>query len=125
MKKLYSIILMVSFLVGALQPVLPMIEYHLFEGDVISFFYSNGNETTEEEAMCIAVEIPAPLQQQDEDRDLLDTEFYPIPVKSCEENGTTILPLQGESYAFEIDQMITHFRDPSSPPPKDQWILTV
>jgi len=37
MKKIYSIILLIAYLVGTLQPVIPMFDYQLNQGSVIEY----------------------------------------------------------------------------------------
>ncbi|MEX0648830.1 MAG: hypothetical protein WEA56_12550 [Balneolaceae bacterium] len=118
MKKYYSTILLLAFMVGALQPVLPMIEYHLFEGSLISLFSDRGEAESTDEAMCIAVMTPSSDEYQGEDPGLLDMDYYPIPVKSSGETGFMILPVYGEQFTFVHNKTIPFYTDPSPPPPK-------
>lgn len=117
MKKYYSIILLVSFVIGTLQPILPMLEYHLFEGDITTLLTADGSLTKDTESMCIAVELPDSGSEEN-DSELLDIDYYPIPVKSNDETGMAILPVRGEQFIFIDNKVISPARDPSSPPPK-------
>jgi hypothetical protein len=43
MKKIHSIILLFAFLVGAVQPIVPLLEYHFFKESIIELFCENRN----------------------------------------------------------------------------------
>lgn len=117
MKKYYSIILLGSFVIGTLQPILPMLEYSLFEGDIITLLAADGSLTKDTESMCIALEFPG-TDSEEHDEELLNIDYYPIPVKSNDETGMAILPVRGEKFVYIDSKVFSPARDPSSPPPK-------
>src|SRR5690625_2801176 len=80
MKKLYSYILLLSFFTGAIQPVLPMVEYIFSEeGEIAALFIGSCDTicsmTTEE----MDVE-ESKLSDFPDAEDLLDIEYCPIPI---------------------------------------------
>ncbi|MDR8390756.1 hypothetical protein NC796_06390 [Aliifodinibius sp. S!AR15-10] len=82
MKRTYSIILLLTFLVGTLQPILPMIEYQLFEGSIIELLSSKADNSEESCTMvrCL-VDTDCLCCGEDEDLQLLDTDYYPLALK--------------------------------------------
>lgn len=79
MKKIYSIILLLTFLVGTLQPILPMIEYQLFEGDIIELLASSDKESCE--VVRDFENNDCQKSEDHEDQQLLDTDYYPLALK--------------------------------------------
>jgi hypothetical protein len=79
MKKIYSIILLFTFLIGTLQPIMPMIEYQLFEGDIAELLDDDTCTTLD---CCMLVQSKADVNcpdcDIDENQQLLDTDFYPL-----------------------------------------------
>lgn len=79
MKKIYSVILLLTFLIGTLQPIMPMIEYQLFKGDIAELLAGDTCATPD---CCTPIQGKAEIDCTDCDIDdndrLLDTDFYPL-----------------------------------------------
>lgn len=118
MKKLYSCILLFSFLTGVIQPVLPMVEVvYTAEGNLASLlssvdaeFCSLSCDTSDHDA-CEKCDYP------DSDT-LLDIEFYPIPLQVAEYSGTQILYKSTGLYSGGDDKLILGYYSTIPPPPK-------
>ena len=82
MKRIFSFILLFSLWVGIMQPVLPMMEYQLFEGSILELLDS---ESGDSEAACKIVHYLMITDcsncGSDIDQKLLDTDYYPITLK--------------------------------------------
>lgn len=105
MKRIYSVILLFTFLIGALQPIMPMIEFQLFKGSVVELLAHDFCHSIESCKMtyCL-VNADCSSDQDDNNQQLLDTDFYPlalqittIPSPEAFLIGQTIdLPIIGE-----------------------------
>lgn len=82
MKRIFSVILLFSLWVGIMQPVLPMIEYQLFEGSIMELLDSNpeGSEASCTVAHSLLVSDCSNCGSE-ADSKLLDTDYYPITLK--------------------------------------------
>lgn len=78
MKKIYSVILLISLLVGTLQPIPPMIEYQLHEGDIIELLGFGDDNTEMNCQMTISAMEECETQEAQTDRSLLDLDYYPL-----------------------------------------------
>lgn len=117
MKKIYSVILLLTFLVGTLQPIMPMIEYQLFEGDLIELLSGDvcfSDEICEMISCLRNVDCPS----CDDDQNLLDTNYYPLAIKITSEP-----PLDGFfiGAVFDlpiVDEVTNPTQLPNPPPPR-------
>jgi len=111
--KYYAFILLASFVVGISQPVVPMINYHLNQGSIADFFFSNHSEH-EDLNICTICDCgeSLPLPQ------LLNLDYYPVPVLNSSIQTTAILPHLSEHYNFINQAWKSPFSTPASPPPK-------
>lgn len=78
MKRLYSVILLISLLVGTLQPILPMIEYQLDGGDIIELLGFGDDNTEMGCRMATCLMEDCGTQEAETDRSLLDLDYYPL-----------------------------------------------
>ena len=119
MKRIFSVILLFSLWVGIMQPVLPMIEYQLFEGNIMELL---DRESGKSEAAC---EIAHSLMisectncGSEADNKLLDTDYYPITLKI----GTSPDPhafMNGSIlYLSQNRNLASPAFLPNSPPPR-------
>lgn len=118
MKKLYSYILLLSFFTGAMQPVLPMAEYIFSEEGEIAALFSESCDNicsilTEEMADedCKFCDYP-------DAEDLLDIEFYPIPLQVASSSSAHILYKTAAIYSAGDDQLKDFYYSTIPPPPK-------
>jgi hypothetical protein len=120
MKKVYSAILLISFLAGIIQPVVPMAEYHLQKGGLFELIKMNGEQINHSpENFCSHDELTLPDDwKTDHHEILIDTEFYPIPIKPDLLNKQTILPVIYKGYKcmnWSLDEI---FLKRYTPPPR-------
>src|SRR5699024_2442461 len=84
MKRFYSVILLMSFLVGPLQPILPMIEYQMHEGSVLEFFSHDkslsGVVNTND---CFVAHISDSDPDADHEQSLLNDNYYPLGIDTA------------------------------------------
>lgn len=119
MKRTFAHILLVSLLVGVIQPVMPMFEYLLSEGEITSLLFD-----TEQTVQCdlaaergVNCEVNCP-NDVEEDILLLDGDYYPIPVSIHPVAAGAILPEVQALYSPPGDRWTTRYLIPHSPPPR-------
>ncbi|MFO7847657.1 MAG: hypothetical protein R6V27_13915 [Balneolaceae bacterium] len=122
MKRIYSLILLLSFTLGVLQPVMPMVEYVVAEGDLTELFHShNGtntcpvtNQNQGMESICQACDC----NESSADESLLDTDFYPIPLQTVQYSGDHALTVISEGHALADEQTLSNYYATTAPPPR-------
>jgi|SRR5699024_1746244 len=84
MKRFYSVILLLSFLVGVMQPILPMIEYQLY-GDGVWKLLIHNEDTADQSFISVSSvsEGQSPQQKKDINEPLLNDNYYPIGVQNA------------------------------------------
>jgi len=121
MKRLYSIILLVVFLVGTLQPITPMIEYQLYEGSLVDLI--NSDLQTEmmdgsEESHCPTKSFDCPICDDRDDQELLDTDYYPLAVDITTVPDMIAISQKARIYLPVADDVISPTFLPVPPPPR-------
>lgn len=130
MKRIYSLILLFSFLVGTVQPILPMVDYLLHEDGLADLF-------VQQEAVMCCLDVHADgyecnllamadrdgdcldCQHDSQDRDvLLDDNYYPIPVGANLQPGAAILPEVTQPFFVLTERLLLQHNYPSCPPPR-------
>lgn len=119
MKKLNSIILLFAFLVGAMQPVVPLLEYHIFQESIMELFCENRNVPESDcDGICyLTNQIEKQQERQDENFKTL-VDYYPgtILVKAFITPGIFSSPSE---YAPDLKYGITSaWIDIQLPPPR-------
>jgi len=120
MKKVYSLILLLSFLVGMLRPVTPMVEHFLHESDVASIFtlFSlNGDDIHTCSIADLLDDINCLCCEASGD-EMLDTDFYPVPIKYSADPVVGLLPLKKELLFSVDEQLLIMHPGTHSPPPR-------
>ncbi len=119
MKRIYSIILLFALLVGTLQPILPMIEYQLFEGNVVELL-DNGNNNSQ--AACQNVHDLVHSNNRDcqdnENQQLLDTDYYPLALEITTIPKPGAFPTTSKFYLPVVNNIISPVFLPTPPPPR-------
>src|SRR5690625_1816562 len=118
MKKLYSYILLLCFFTDAFQPLLPMAEYiYSEEGEIAALFNvscdticSMSTEEMDGEE-CKLCDYP-------DAEDLLDIEYYPIPLQVTSSSSAHILYESAVIYSAVEDQLTDFYYSTIPPPPK-------
>lgn len=123
MKRTYSTILLLAFTVGALQPVTPMVEFYLNDSPLTTLMTGETDSEPMCTANCIALAIDQIdcKQNTDPQRDevqLLDVEYYPIPLTMKSDPPIGVLPEGKERYIDRCDDLIKNYLYPTSPPPR-------
>jgi hypothetical protein len=113
MIKYYALILLASFAVGISQPVVPMVNYHLNQGNIADFLFSNHSEH-EGHNICNLCDCGESLPVNQ----LLNLDYYPVPVLNSSVQTAAILPHLSGHYNFINQAWKSHFSMPASPPPK-------
>lgn len=118
MKKIYSVILVVSFLIGTMQPILPMIEYQLHEGDVFELFYKGEISTENVCDLNVSKLDNGKKQQSDENRNLLDIDYYPLALQISTIPKSIVFPYETTFHLLTIINIDSPLILPISPPPR-------
>lgn len=121
MKRIYSFILLFSFVLGVLQPVMPMVEYVVAEGNLALLLHDNDAaecpiEDMKRDKICLASECCD--AEDGEQESLLDTDFYPIPLQSGKTSGGNALMVVSEGHALTDEQILAHIYSTMAPPPR-------
>lgn len=118
-KQMYSHILLLAFLVGALQPITPMLEHLFAEGDFVELISMNevGHKqncpTATNGKVCEKCDIDESEQQ------ILDMDFYPIPLKIVENTTINGLDIFSVSNGDIDEEVLINYKKRSSPPPRE------
>jgi hypothetical protein len=116
---MYSIILLLSFWVGMLQPILPMIEYYLDGGSLVEVLNTDSSES---EGICHGVHLNASNHCEAPDADggksLLDDDFYPIGVQIAATPKLMAFPHEASLYLPPTRHVEGPEYLPIPPPPR-------
>lgn len=118
MRIFYAHILQFSFLIGILQPALPLIEYHIFKESIIERFCVN-REVPESDCDGVCY-LTAQIAENRQDTDpvALNTDYYPIAVEYV--RGFRLIRDLYEVSLFpgySVSELIVSIR-PNAPPPR-------
>lgn len=115
MKRFYSFILLLAFITGTMQPVMPMIEYYLNQENLAEIF-TFGNSDKED---CILVISQKNCDTEgQEKKQLLDLDFYPIPLQIQSLHIDRGLHIVTEGFRVTNEKIRLLFYYPNSPPPR-------
>lgn len=118
MKRFYSIILLLSLLIGVTQPVMPMMEYLFHQGNLTELIHpsSAGDfcEMRDIQEICTDCDCC----DHSESESMLDTEYYPIPLQITADPAQHVLNEVTEPYSIGDSQLIFTFYKTLVPPPK-------
>ncbi|MBN2732741.1 MAG: hypothetical protein JXR26_09955 [Balneolaceae bacterium] len=118
MKRLYSVTLLISLLVGTLQPILPMIEYQLLEGDIIELL-GFGEENTETGCdMSTWGMGESKAQQTETNQSLLDVDYYPLALEMTAIPDPFVSQKKSRVYLPTAKDIISPAFLPNPPPPR-------
>jgi len=106
---------------GTLQPALPMFEYMLNHHHLSNVLDVDYSET--DGAICALKCALTSIQKEcdmdhNEGDQLLDVDYYPIPLKMSEAPAIGILSEQTERYVKTGDKVLTIYILPNAPPPR-------
>lgn len=117
MKKFYSIILLITFLVGTLQPIMPMIEYQLFEGSLLELLDDETCQLQEFDdiVQCLADDD---CSNCGDDQQLLDIDFYPLALEITAIPDPSVFLLGARMYLPLFEQAAEPALLSQPPPPR-------
>ena len=119
MKQIYSVILLFSFLVGIVQPILPMIEYQVHEGNIMELLDEGpceGEHTGE--MFCCAIDKKCMDRTNNMDQSLLDIDYYPLALQINTAPLPKIFPNSSSLHLSLINDTSSPTFLPISPPPR-------
>ena len=114
---LYSYILLIAFMVGALQPVTPMAHYLAFEGTLTELIAEPAGELCSERNCDMNAMTCSCEHHQGENEELLDIDYYPVPLHLGEQpvpdrfNQKTDLCCSGDEQTLAL-----HYQTDLPPP---------
>lgn len=116
MKRVYSIILLFSFLTGAIQPIMPMIEYQLYSGNLIEFFGSDDESPCENLIQLLKKDCHD--QQNDAQQSLLDDDYYPLALQTAAPPKAVVILSKRKLEVFSSPHPRTRPFSINPPPPR-------
>jgi len=119
MKKIYSTILFFAFMIGAMQPVIPVIEYHLFKESIIELFCVNREKPEQNcDGVCYLTAQLAEQQKEQSEMNSLNIDFYPIGVDYASYTPFVVPPEPTRLYFQFAEDSISACLRSHSPPPR-------
>ncbi len=120
MNRIYSIILLVSFLAGAVYPAAPMVEYFMTQIEICDIDPSESNSEDDCCQVCDKEMKRMDCNHCDSDQpdNLLDVEQYPTPIQLSGQLTIEMLPGASEKYIRHSESVISFYGHPGSPPPR-------
>lgn len=119
MKRMKGAILLLSFLVGTLQPALPLIEYHIFKENIIQKFCVDRELPQSDcEGSCYLASQIEQNQERDGEPLALNLEFYPIAISAPPSGFADFTPESPNSFGPLNCPVCSLTFDPDFPPPR-------
>lgn len=119
MKKLYSLILLFSLAVGIMQPILPMIEYQMFEGNLVEMLATDAcTAENAGEDVCNMLNTDSSDRDGEADQSLLDLDYYPLALQMTGMPDPHSYPIQLTFYLPDTNRVAGPTYLPSPPPPR-------
>lgn len=119
MRRLYSLILLFSLAVGIMQPVLPMIEYQLFEGNIIEMLTTEACTAEHSgDHICCALNTPGSDRDGEADQNLLDLDYYPLALQMTGMPDPVEFPIRLTFHLPDVNNVPGPTYLPSPPPPR-------
>lgn len=119
MIKIYASILLLSFLAGIFQPVIPMVQYHIQKGNLFELLADLDRLQRTDDHFCTHDDLTLSDDWQHENQDMLiDADFYPIPIKPGYSPDRAILPILFRGYQYIDFKLCDRFLKRYTPPPR-------
>lgn len=119
MKKIYSTLLLFSFLIGAIQPVVPLLEYHFFKESIIEFFCVNREVPDSDcDGFCYLTNQIEETEQQQNDLRTNHVDYYPGAVLTHFQSGLNVYPEQEDRFPDLLVYGVNLSPSTELPPPK-------
>ncbi len=120
MKRIYATIFLLSFMIGAMQPVMPMI-YFLIDGGELTHIVAPGffeKPYSSEGKYCTFDLGPFDDFEENNSNKLLDTDYYPLPVNVDNTIYDTILNEKFAGHITLSQDALDLFLYSGTPPPR-------
>ncbi len=119
MERLYSIILLFSFLVGAIQPMVPLLEYHVFKQSIIELLCEDRNIPESDcDGSCYLSNQIQESQEKQADLVVSNIDFYPGTVLCERLPDLNIYPDNINDFPGYAFHWVNHMLTTDIPPPK-------
>ena len=119
MKVFYSHILLLAFLIGALQPVTPMLQHFLFEGSLTEVLTEQKGDMCESEP-CHENKVRCACEHGNEENDeLLNIDYYPLTLQMGEHSVPDVLNMETDLCCSGDEQTIALHYQADLPPPRN------
>lgn len=111
--------MLISFLAGIFQPVIPMVHYHIQKGNLFELLADLDGIQRTDENFCTHDDLTLPDDWQHENQDMLiDADYYPIPIKPGCSPDRAILPILFRGYHYTDFKLSDRFSKRYTPPPR-------
>ncbi len=118
-KRIYSLILLISFMVGAIQPIVPLMEYHFFKESIMELFCVERDVPDSDcDGFCYLTSQISESEEQRHDAPGITSEFYPGGVLCHSIPAPSVTARSGEPYLLFDDRPVDLILASNSPPPK-------
>lgn len=125
MKKVYSAILLLSFVTGIVQPFMPALEYYFFKERIIEHHCINkDNPDMECDGMCYLSKKIHQSQDHDDHIASGTINYYPAAVQYYRQKSLIIFPhLEKHIFRDLVQKHIYVPKSPPVPPPQKNLVL--
>lgn len=119
MKRLGPLLLLLSFLTGAVQPILPMLEYHLFKEMIAEELCENRDDPESDcDGSCYLADRIHQAEEKQSDMTRQHVDFYPIYVTYGKPVMLDLNPGSRKAF-FTFDESLPEIpRSVLTPPPR-------
>jgi len=119
MKPIYSFILLVAFLVGTIQPIVPLLEYHFFKESIIELFCVNRDVPDSNcDGFCYLTNQIEETQNQQDDMRANHVDYYPGTVLTNFQTGLNVYPEKEDRFPDLSVYGVNFSLTTDLPPPK-------
>jgi hypothetical protein len=115
---LYSHILLIAFMIGALQPVTPMVQHLMFEGSLIEVLMDHEGDMCDVDACDMDKKTCTCEHHNAEDDQLLDIDYYPVPLQMGEQPVTDGINQEAGLCCPGDEQILSLHYQTDLPPPR-------
>ena len=119
MKTVYSFILLLAFLAGTIQPIVPLLEYHFFKESIIELFCVNRDVPESDcDGVCYLSNQIKETQDQQTDMQANHADYYPGTILYNFQSGLNVYPEKEDRYPDLFVYGVNLSLSTDLPPPK-------
>jgi hypothetical protein len=118
MKPVKAFILLFAFLTGAIQPIVPLLEYHFFKESIMELFCENRNVPDSDcDGICyLTNQIEATQERQSESKAAF-ADYYPGTILYERISAPFLYPHKPDSFLNFDEVRLKQYQDIELPPP--------